>query len=80
MEFVKVIESILKDLRTWITSLIGAITIVRVLILAVKHQAGDGMEKEQAMREIKKCLVMCGGCFFLVWFVTYLISKMKGLA
>ena len=80
MEFVRVIESILNDVRTWIVSLIGAITIVRILVLAVKHQAGDAMEKEQSMREIKKCITMCGGCFFVVLFVTYLISKMRGLA
>ena len=80
MEFVRVIDSILKDVRTWIMSLMGAITIVKILILSVKHQAGDSMEKEQAMREIKKCITMCAGCFFLVWFVTYLVSKVKGLA
>ena len=43
MEFVKVIESILKDVRTWIMSLMGAITIVKILILSVKPQAGDSM-------------------------------------
>lgn len=79
MEFVKVIQSILKDVQVWLTSLIGGVTIAKILLLAVKHQAGDGMEKEQSMREIKKCVTMCAGCFFLVWFATYLISKVQGL-
>ena len=48
-----------------------------MLLLAVKHQAGDGMEKEQAVREIKKSITMCAGAFFLVWFVTYLMGKYK---
>ena len=80
MEFVKVIQSILKDIQTWLTSLISAVTIVKVLILVIKHQAGDGMEKEQSMKEIRKSITMAGGCFFLVWFVTYIISKVQVLA
>ena len=80
MEFVKVVQSILKDIQLWLTSIIGGVTVAKVLMLAVKHQAGDGMEKEQAMREIKKSVVMCAGSFFLVWFVTYLMGKVQGLA
>ena len=80
MEFVKVVQSILKDVQLWLTSIIGGVTVAKVLMLAVKHQAGDGMEKEQAMREIKKYITMCGGSFFLVWFVTYLMGKVQGLA
>ena len=53
MEFVKVIQAILKDVQLWLTSLIGGVTVAKVLLLAVKHQAGVGMEKEQAVREIK---------------------------
>ena len=48
MEFVKVIQAILKDVQLWLTSLIGGVTVAKVLLLAVKHQAGDGMEKEQS--------------------------------
>ena len=80
MEFVKVIQSILKDVQLWLTSLVAGITIVKVLIAVIRHQAGDGMEKEQAMREIKKSITMAGGCFFLVWFVTYLVSKVQVVA
>ena len=79
MEFVKGIQAILKDVQLWLTSLIGGVTVAKVLLLAVKHQAGDGMEKEQAVREIKKSITMCAGAFFLVWFVTYLMGKVQGL-
>lgn len=80
MEFVKVIQAILEDVKLWLTSIIGGVTVAKVLMLAVKHQAGDGMEKEQAMREIKKSVTMAAGSFFLVWFVTYLMGKVQGLA
>ena len=80
MEFVKVVQSILKDVQLWLTSLIGGVTVAKILILAVKHQAGDAMEKEQSVREIKKSITMCAGAFFLVWFVSYLLGKVKGLA
>lgn len=80
MEFVKVIQSILKDVQLWLTSLVAGITVVKILILVIKHQAGDGMEKEQSVREMKKSITMAGGCFFLVWFVGYIISKVQVLA
>ncbi|MHB8276040.1 MAG: hypothetical protein ACYDIA_00085 [Candidatus Humimicrobiaceae bacterium] len=73
------IVDILNNLKVWLFSLIGIVTLVVVVIQAFKYQAGDASEKQDAIRHIRNSIVMGAGIFILAWFATYVINKMAGV-
>jgi hypothetical protein len=77
MEYVSKVTSIITDLQGWILLLVGAITTLRIAKEGVAYQQGGISEKANAMQNIKSTLYMGGGIFALVWFATYIVTKMK---
>ena len=73
------IVDILNNLKVWLFSLIGIVTLVVVVIQAFKYQAGDASEKQDAIRHIRNSIVMGAGIFILAWFATYVINKMAAV-
>jgi hypothetical protein len=47
---------------------------------AFAYQAGDSAEKQDAIRNIRRAIIMGGGIFILSWFATYVIAKMGSVA
>ncbi|MHB8276170.1 MAG: hypothetical protein ACYDIA_00745 [Candidatus Humimicrobiaceae bacterium] len=80
MPYLDTITSILNDVKGWFFALIGIVTLVVVVKNAFAYQAGDSAEKQDAMRSIKKAIVMGGGIFILSWFATYVITKMSSVS
>ena len=80
MPYLDTITSILNDVKGWFFALIGIVTLVVVVKNAFAYQAGDSAEKQDAVRSIKKAIVMGGGIFILSWFATYVITKMSSVA
>jgi len=73
------IVEILNNVKVWLFTLIGVVTMVVVVIQAFKYQAGDSGEKQEAIRHIRNSIVMGAGIFILAWFATYVINKMAGV-
>ena len=80
MPYLDTITSILNDVKGWFFALIGIVTLVVVVKNAFAYQAGDSAEKQDAVRSIKKAIVMGGGIFILSWFATYVITKMSSVS
>ena len=79
MEFVQVVETLIKQLQGYLLGLIGVITTIMVAIYGVKFLMGDSGDKSESITNIKKTLIMGGGIFFLVWFSGEVITKFKGV-
>ena len=79
MPYLQPIADILNDVKVWLFTLIGIVTMVVVVIQAFKYQAGDAAEKQDAIRHIRNSIVMGAGIFILSWFATYVINKMAGV-
>ena len=73
------IVDILNNVKVWLFTLIGIVTMVVVVIQAFKYQAGDAAEKQDAIRHIRNAIIMGGGIFILAWFATYVINKMAAV-
>ncbi|MCL4377477.1 MAG: hypothetical protein M1479_08755 [Actinobacteria bacterium] len=80
MPYLDTITSILNDVKGWFFALIGIVTLVVVVKNAFAYQAGDSAEKQDALRSIKKAIIMGGGIFILSWFATYVITKMSSVS
>lgn len=63
----------------WLFALIGVVTLVVIIIQAFKYQAGDSSEKQDAVRNIRRTIIMGGGVFVLSWFATYVIDRMASV-
>jgi len=79
MPYLDVISGILNEVKVWLYTLIGIVTLVVVVIQAFKYQAGDAAEKQDAIRHIRNAIIMGGGIFILAWFATYVINKMAAV-
>ena len=79
MPYLAPISEILDEVKVWLYTLIGIVTMVVVVIQAFKYQAGDASEKMDAIRHIRNSIVMGAGIFVLAWFATYVINKMAGV-
>jgi len=79
MPYLNTIAGILNDIKVWLFALIGIVTLVVVVKNAFTYQAGDSAEKQDAIRNIRKALIMGGGIFVLAWFATYVIDKMSSV-
>jgi len=79
MPYLDVISGILNEVKVWLYTLIGIVTLVVVVIQAFKYQAGDAAEKQDAIRHIRNSIIMGGGIFILAWFATYVINKMSSV-
>jgi len=80
MPYLDTITGILNDVKGWFFALIGIVTLVVVVKNAFAYQAGDSAEKQDAIRSIKKAIIMGGGIFILAWFATYVITKMSAVS
>jgi len=79
MPYLAPIAEILNEVKVWLYTLIGIVTLVVVVIQAFKYQAGDSAEKQDAVRHIRNSIVMGAGIFILSWFATYVINKMSSV-
>lgn len=79
MPYLDVISNILNEVKVWLFTLIGIVTLVVIVIQAFRYQAGDSAEKQEAIRNIKRTIFMGAGIFALSWFATYVIDKMAGV-
>jgi len=79
MPYVLEIVSLLKEFQVWILTLIGVVTGVVVTFHGLQYQGGNDGEKQNAVKKIRGAIMMGGGIFFLVWLVTYIITKMSGV-
>lgn len=79
MPYLDVISGILNEVKVWLYTLIGIVTLVVVVIQAFRYQAGDAAEKQDAIRHIRNAIIMGGGIFILAWFATYVINKMAAV-
>jgi len=79
MPYLDVISGILNEVKVWLYTLIGIVTLVVVVIQAFKYQAGDAAEKQDAIRHIRNSIIMGAGIFILAWFATYVINKMAAV-
>ncbi len=79
MPYLDVIAGILNDVKVWLFALIGVVTLVVIVIQAFKYQAGDSSEKQDAVRNMRRTIMMGGGVFVLSWFATYVIDRMASV-
>ena len=79
MPYLDVISGILNDVKVWLFALIGVVTLVVIVIQAFKYQAGDSSEKQDAVRNMRRTIMMGGGVFVLSWFATYVIDRMASV-
>jgi len=79
MPYINVISEILNEVKVWLYSLIGVVTIVVIIIQAFKYQAGEAVEKQEALKNIRRTIVMSGGVFLLAWLADYVIGKMAAV-
>jgi len=75
---VQIVE-ILNQVKVWLLTLIGVVTVVVIIISAIKYQAGDQSEKADEARKIRNSILMGAGIFLLVWFATWVINIMAGV-
>lgn len=68
---------ILGDLKGWLLGLVAAVTLVVIVKHGLEYQAGGEGEKSEAVKGIRKDLIMGGAIFFLVWLASYIITKMS---
>ena len=80
MPYLDTITGILNDVKGWFFALIGIVTLVVVVKEAFAYQAGDSAEKQDALRSIRKAIIMGAGIFILSWFATYVITKMSSVS
>ena len=78
MPYIPVIVGIFNDIKVWLYSLIGVITVVVIIIQAFKYQGGEEAEKHDAIRNIKR-VVMGGGVYLLAWLADYIINRMAAI-
>jgi len=79
MPYIDTIAEILNEVKVWMYSLIGVVTIVVIIIQAFVYQAGEAAEKHEAIKNIKRTIIMSGGVFLLAWFADYVIGKMAAV-
>jgi hypothetical protein len=79
MPYIDVISGILKEVKVWLYSLIGVVTIVVIIIQAFKYQTGEAVEKQEALKNIRRTIIMSGGVFLLAWLADYVIGKMASV-
>ena len=79
MPYIDTIAGILNEVKGWFFALIGVVTLVVIIKNAFAYQAGDSAEKQDALRNIRRTIIMGGGIFVLSWFATYVIEKMSSV-
>jgi len=79
MPYIDTIAGILNEVKGWFFALIGVVTLVVIIKNAFAYQAGDSAEKQDALRNIRRTIIMGGGIFVLAWFATYVIEKMSSV-
>jgi len=79
MPYIDVISGILNEVKGWFFALIGVVTLVVIIKNAFAYQAGDSAEKQDALRNIRRTIIMGGGIFVLAWFATYVIDRMAAV-
>jgi hypothetical protein len=79
MPYIDVIAGILNEVKVWLYSLIGVVTIIVIIIQAFKYQTGEAVEKQEALKNIRRVVVMSGGVFLLAWLADYVIGKMASV-
>jgi len=79
MPYINTIAEILNEVKVWLYSLIGVVTIVVIIIQAFKYQAGEAVEKQEALKNIRRVVIMSGGVFLLAWLADYAIGKMAAV-
>jgi len=79
MPYIDVIYGILNEVKVWLYSLIGVVTIIVIIIQAFKYQTGEAIEKQEALKNIRRVVVMSGGVFLLAWLADYVIGKMASV-
>ena len=79
MPYIDAIAGILNEVKVWLYALTGVVTLVVVIIQAFRYQAGDAAEKQDAVRNIRRTIIMGGGIFVLAWFATYVIDRMAAV-
>ena len=79
MPYIDTIAGILNEVKVWLYALTGVVTLVVVIIQAFRYQAGDAAEKQDAVRNIRRTIIMGGGIFALAWFATYVIDRMSAV-
>lgn len=79
MPYVDTIAEILNEVKVWLYSLIGVVTVVVIIIQAFKYQAGEAVEKQEALKNIRRTIMMSGGVFLLAWLADYVIGKMAAV-
>ena len=79
MPYIDTIAGILNEVKVWLFTLIGIVSLVVIVIQGFRYQCGDSSEKQEAIRNIKRTVIMGGGIFVLAWFATYIITKMSAV-
>ena len=79
MPYIDSIAEILFEVKVWLYSFIVVITIVVIIIQAFKYQAGEAVEKQEALKNIRRTIMMSGGVFLLAWLADYVIGKMAAV-
>jgi hypothetical protein len=79
MPYIDTIAGILNEVKVWLFTLIGIVSLVVIVIQGFRYQSGDSSEKQEAIRNIKRTIIMGGGIFVLAWFATYIINKMSAV-
>jgi len=79
MPYIDTIAGILNEVKGWFFALIGVVTLIVVIKNAFAYQAGDSAEKQDALRNIRRTIIMGGGIFVLAWFATYVIDRMSAV-
>jgi|GEM_PF-2547494 len=77
--YINKLIKIINDFKGYGLTVIGIITVAKVVQYGIQYQGGSDDEKVQAVKLIRKTLIMGGGIFFLVWLATYIITEMSGI-
>jgi len=68
------IAKVLGNVKGWLIALIGAVTIVVVVIQAFNYQSGDPGEKAEAIKRIRNTIFFGVGVSIFAWFSEYVVN------
>lgn len=74
-EMIKIIQ----DLQGWVLALVVVVAGAVIAVHGIRYIQGGAHEKQQAIQDMKSTGYMGVGIFFLVWFITTMVGRMKGL-
>lgn len=67
--------SLIDKYTGWVLALIACVGVAKIVQYAIQYQSGNSQEKEDAVTQIRKVLILLSSIGFLVWLTKFLVSE-----